>query len=139
MQHTPFGYDIIGGKAVVNTEKAEMLKKTIDSYLSGKSLASAAAEAGLQMDHPRVERLIMNKKYLGDGFYPAIITEETARAIEAEHLKREKALGRKNMPKKEKTAVKVRHRFTLATVEKKYEDIIKQAEYAYSLIESEED
>jgi len=139
MQHTPFGYDIVDGRAVVNPEKAETLKKVISSYLSGKGFTAAAADAGLAMSHSGVKRLIQNERYLGDSFYPAIITEETARAIEEERLRREKALGRQDKPKKEHTEVPIGTRFSISAIEQKYEDPVLQAEYAYSLIESEVD
>ena len=137
MQHTPFGYDIICGKAVINEEKAEILKKIISNYLSGMAFTQAAEDAGLKMSHCGVKNLIQNKRYLGDSFYPAIITEETARAIEEERLRREKALGRSNRPKREISTVVIGVRFNIPEVKKKYDDPIKQAEYAYSLIESE--
>lgn len=35
MKHTPYGYRIIGGKAVVNEEEAEIIRKICDNYLSG--------------------------------------------------------------------------------------------------------
>lgn len=137
MQHTPYGYDIVDGRAVVNTEKAETLKRIIGNYLSGMSLTGAAADVGLKMSHCGVKRLIQNERYLGDSFYPAIITEETARAIEEERLRREKALGRQNKPKKERSTVPVGTKFTLPAIDLKYEDPVLQAEYAYSLIETE--
>ena len=137
MQHTPFGYDIICGKTVINEEKAEILKKIISNYLSGMAFTQAAEDAGLKMSHCGVKNLIQNKRYLGDSFYPAIITEETARAIEEERLRREKALGRSNRPKREISTVVIGVRFNIPEVKKKYDDPIKQAEYAYSLIESE--
>ena len=58
-------------------------------------------------------------------------------SFEAERLRREKAdkrIGRRRKPKKEyKPAIA----FTMPAVRKKYDDPIKHAEYAYSLIESE--
>lgn len=137
MQHTPYGYDIVDGRAVINPEKAETLKKVIKNYLSGMAFTAAAADAGLTMSHCGVKRLIQNERYLGDSFYPAIITEETARAIEEERLRREKALGRQNRPKKEQSTVPVGKRFMIPAIEPKYEDPVLQAEYAYSLIEME--
>ena len=42
------------------------------------------------MSHCGVKRMIQNKKLLGDSFYPPILTEETARQIEEERIRREK-------------------------------------------------
>ena len=137
MQHTPYGYDIIGGKAVVNEEKAANLHKIVQNYLSGMSFKSAAADVGLTMSHCGVKRMIQNTKLFGDSFYPAIFTEETARQIEEERIRREKALGRDRKIHKEVEKAIAHTCFTMPRVPEKYENPIRQAEYAYSLIQSE--
>lgn len=137
MQHTPYGYDIVGGKAVVNEEKAANLRKICENYLSGMSFTSAAADVGLTMSHCGVKRMIQNKKLLGDSFYPAILTEDTARQIEEERKRREKALGRDNREHKKQKKPLIHTEFILPRIPKKYKDAVKQAEYAYSLIQSE--
>jgi len=136
MKHTPYGYNIVGGKAVVDEEKAENLKKIIDAYLSGMSFAAAAETVGLKMSHCGVKRMIQNPKYLGDSFYPAILSEETARRIEEERLKRAKQLGRDKKAKKSFSLVHIEMEFTSPKAEPKYDDPVLQAQYAYSLIES---
>ena len=136
MKHTPYGYKIVGGKAVVDEEKAENLKKIIDAYLSGMSLAAAAETVGLKMSHCGVKRMIQNPKYLGDSFYPAILSEETACRIEEERLKRAKQLGRDKKAKKSFGLVLIETEFTSPKAEPKYDDPVLQAQYAYSLIES---
>lgn len=135
MKHTPYGYNIVGGKAVVDEEKAENLKKIIDEYLSGMSFAAAAETVGLKMSHCGVKRMIQNPKYLGDSFYPAILSEETARRIEEERLKRAKQLGRDNKTKKSFSPVPIETEFTSLKAEPKYDDPVLQAQYSYSLIE----
>ena len=137
MQHTPSGSDIVGGKAVVNEEKAANLRKICENYLSGMSFTSAAADVGLTMSHCGVKRMIQNKKLLGDSFYPAILTEETARQIEEERVRREKALGRDRRGRKKIEKAKGHTTFSMARVPIKYDNPIRQAEYAYSLIQSE--
>ena len=47
MQHTPYGYDIISGKAVVNEEQVSNIHKICENYLGGMSFISAAADVGL--------------------------------------------------------------------------------------------
>ena len=47
MSHTPFGYRIENGKAVIDIEAAEQIKILFESYLSGDSLATAAKKAGM--------------------------------------------------------------------------------------------
>ncbi len=103
MEHTPFGYDIINGIAVVNEEKAAILRKICDNYLSGMSCINAAAAEGLMMAHLSVRNMMKNPRYLGDGFYPPILTEETVHKIEEERVRREKALGRDRRKKKRQT------------------------------------
>lgn len=137
MQHTPYGYEIVSGKAVVNEEQAAQIRKICENYLSGRSFIAAAANVGLTMSHCQVKRMIQNERYLGDSFYPAILTEETARQIEQERIRREKALGRDRRRKKKVEQAKVYTDFSIPRVPKKYEDPIRQAEYAYSLIKSE--
>ncbi len=137
MQHTPYGYDIVGGKAVVNEEKAANLHKICENYLSGMSFTAAAADVGLTMSHCSVKRMIQNKKLLGDSFYPAILTEDIANKIEEERIRRQKALGRDKREGKKQKKLLVHTQFVLPRIPQKYEDPIKQAEYAYSLIQSE--
>lgn len=81
MKHTPYGYDIIGGKAVVIEEQVDFIRKICNNYLSGMSMTAAAKEAGVIMTHSRVKHLLQNKRYLGDDFYPSISTEELAQAF----------------------------------------------------------
>ena len=137
MEHTPYGYRIVQGKAVIDDQEAANLRKICENYLSGMSFMKAAADVGIAMKHSVVKHMIQNKRYLGDDFYPAILTEETARRIEEERLRREKALGRDKLRRKEDDVAQIPASFKMPKVQMKYEDPIKQAEYAYSLIESE--
>ena len=137
MEHTPYGYKIVNGKAVIDEDKAAVLRKICDNYLSGMSYVAAAADAGITMKHCGVKRLLQNKKYLGDDFYPAIFMQETLDKIEAERQKREKALGRDRRIGNATENSEIYTEFFMPRVPKKYDDAIKQAEYAYSLIISE--
>ena len=105
-------------------------------YLDGESLTTAAGKAGLKMFHGGVSRMLKNPHYLGDDYYPAIIDRETFDKVEAERLRRAESLGRIREPEgQEKIEVPVSFRARQA--ERKYDDPFLQAEYAYSLIESE--
>ena len=137
MRHTPYGYDIVNGKAVVNEEKAEQIRKICENYLEGMSFMAAAEDVGLSMSHCGVKRMIQNERYLGDEFYPAILTKETANRIEKERLRREKMLGRNNRVKKSLPEAKVFTNFSILKIAQKYKDPIRQAEYAYSQIRNE--
>ena len=98
--HTPYGYRIENGIAVVCEEQAEQIRKIYAGYLGGLSLRNAAKEAGMNAMHGSVRRLLQNPHYLGDAFYPAIIDKATYDAFEVERQRREKALGRDNREKK---------------------------------------
>ena len=137
MVHTPYGYRIVGGKAVIDEDQATNIRKMCEDYLSGKSLVKAAASVGLSMSHTQVRRFIQNPRYLGDGFYPAILSEDIALKIEAERARREKALGRDSRKKRAAPAGTVFTEFSAPKITMKYKDPVRQAEYAYSLIQNE--
>lgn len=46
MGHTPYGYRIENGIAVINEEAAGMLRKLYENYLSGLSLKDAQPRLG---------------------------------------------------------------------------------------------
>ena len=105
-------------------------------FLPGRiSLTNAAKEAGIAILHSGAKRMLQNKHYLGDDFYPAIITQETFDAVTAELNKRSEKLGRNNryqapIIKRPPTT------FRIDETTEKYDNPIRQAEYCYSLIES---
>ena len=132
MGHIPYGYRM----AVIDDAAALQVRKLYKNYLSGMSLVNAAKEAGLDLLHSGAKRMMRNKHYLGDSFYPAIIDKESFDAVEAELGKRSSKLGREDRykaspVKKPPTA------FRLSDVTENYDNPIRQAEYLYSLIESE--
>ena len=133
MKHTPYGYDIVGGAAVINEEQAAVIRQICENYLSGMSFVQAALTAGINMKHSGVKRLMQNPRYLGDDFYPAILTAEIAQAVEAERLRRD-ALYKGTRYTKEAVTTVIPTRFSMKRTAPKYQDPIKQAEYAYSQI-----
>jgi hypothetical protein len=136
MAHTPYGYRIENGIAVIDEEKAEKVRNLYRGYLSGLSLSVAAKTAGIDAYHGTAGRMLRNERYLGDDYYPAIIDKETYEKAEAERLKRTKKLGRIFEPKIEDKPT-ISKKFTIGQVNQKYTNPFKQAEYVYSLIESE--
>ncbi len=135
--HTPFGYKIENGVAVICVDQAEQIRKIYAGYLGGLSLRNAAKEAGIKMVHASVRRLLQNPHLLGDDFYPAIIDRETFDAFEAERKRREEALGRDNKQKKTVEPTPAPTSFRMAQAAQTFSDPYQQAEYIYSLIESE--
>ena len=135
MKHTPYGYDIVGGTAVINEEQAAAIRQTCENYLSGMSMTQAALTAGINMKHSGVKRLMLNPRYLGDDFYPAILTPEIAQAVETERRRRD-TLFKGTRYTREDAEVIIPTSFTMRKFSQKYKDPVKQAEYAYSLIDA---
>ena len=136
MGHTPFGYRIENGTAVIDEAAATQIRDLYKNYLSGLSLTNAAKEAGLTLLHSGAKRMMQNRHYLGDDFYPAIIDQASFDAVSAELNKRSTQLGR-NDRYIAPTAKKPPTAFRLGDITENYENPIRQAEYLYSLIESE--
>ena len=133
MKHIPYGYNIVGGMAVIDEDKALKVKKFFGNYLAGLSLASAAADAGIQTYHGSAGRMLRNKRYLGDDYYPAIVDAEIFEAVEKERIRRAVQLGRVWDEKSEERR-EVAMEFQMNKIVKKYRDPFEQAEYVYSLI-----
>lgn len=137
MGHTPYGYKIKDGAAIIDEEKTERVKSLFKDYLSGLSLGAAAKKAGINTYHGTIGRMLRNKRYLGDGFYPPIIDKETFEQAEIEREKRAKRLGR-IYEHKEEEKPKPYLDFTIGSIAQDYDDPFAQAEYVYSLIKGKE-
>ena len=137
MGHTPFGYKIVNGKAVIDEVATGQLRKLYENYLSGLSLETAAKESGIKTYHGTVKKLLSNRHYLGDAFYPAIIDEDTFTKVALEGDRRSEKLGRNNRVQAPKVK-KAPTRFTfIESIAIQGVTPAEQAEYLYSLIESE--
>ena len=123
MGHTPLGYRIENGIAVIDEEAAAKVRQLYKNYLGGLSLTNAAKEAGINALHAGSKRIMQNKHYLGDDFYPAIIDKETFIAAGREI---------KEIPEKKAPIL-----FRFGDITEYFDNPVKQAEYLYSLIESE--
>ena len=134
MGHTPYGYRIENGKAVIDEDAAAKIRKLYEAYLAGASFQSAANEADIEVKHCGAKRMMANRHYLGDDFYPVIIDKETFDKAEAEKQRRAEALGRLNR-KKDKPVQATPTHFHFEKPEKSYDDPALQAQYLYSLIE----
>lgn len=137
MGHTPYGYRIENGKAIIDEQAAKQIKTLFQSYLTGNSLAMAANKADIKAFHAGIGRMLRNKYYLGDEYYPAIINSDTFEAAEAERIRRARKLGRIREPEAKKEVLyPSTFRFSKGT--ERFDNPFQQAEYAYSLIECEE-
>lgn len=100
MSHTPFGYQIKNGKAIVDMEEAEKIRVLFQSYLAGAALTTAAKEAAIHVSHSSIHHILQTTHYIGDDYYPAIIDADTFTAAQKEITNRAKKLGRIREPKK---------------------------------------
>lgn len=136
MAHIPYGYMIVNGKAEIDEEQADAVRKLFDGYIVGLGLKPAAENAGLDIFHGSAGRMLRNTHYLGDEYYPAIIDRERFDKAEEIRVSRASSLGWvRELQAAPKPAVDTR--FTMPPVERKFADPFVQAEYAYSLIKSE--
>jgi hypothetical protein len=103
-RHTPFGYKIIDGAVTIELDKADLIRKMFNDFISGISLNQMAkaltemkvlnANGKPSWNHGSIGKILSNCKYTGSDFYPAIIPEEVFNA--ANRLREEKnaRLGR---------------------------------------------
>ena len=138
MRHIPYGYRIENGRAVIDEEQVATVREFFQNYISGMALMPAAEIVGLKLYHGSAGRMLRNKKYLGDDYYPAIIDKETFDKAEEIRRSRAKALGRVWELEGKKDII-FPTSFSMSAVKKVSDDPFEQAAYAYSLIESEVD
>ena len=136
MKHIPYGYKIIDGKAEIDEENAEQVKRLFTRFLEGESLATASKSCSLNFTHSQVGRMLEKKEYCGDEFYPAIISTEVFEQVQEERLKRAIKLGRLYKAKPTLVAEPTT-KFKMNTCTEKFSNPFEQAEYIYSQIESE--
>ena len=136
MGHTPFGYKIENGIAVIDQPAADKLKQLYKNYLSGMSLTKAASAAGIKTYHGTAKRLMETAQYRGDSFYPAIIDKDPYQKAQEERKRRATALGRNNK-QTQMRKIQIPTRFHMGEITAIYDNPVKQAEYLYGLIESE--
>lgn len=134
MGHTPYGYRIENGIAVVNDNEAQCIRNIFNNYIDGMSLSEAAKAAGYPIVHSSVKHMLTKSCYCGDDFYPPIIDEATFQTAN-EELKR-RASNMNLVGKKRRIIPKPQTEFIMGTPQRHYDDPYKQAEYLYTLIES---
>ena len=136
MGHTPFGYRIENGVAVIDEAAAGKLRMLYANYLNVMSLKNAANVAGIETYHASAKRLLMTEHYLGDDFYPAIIDKETFDRVQTERIKRAAALGRLDR-KSTRKSPKIPTQFSIGAIMEHYDNPATQAEYVYGLLKGE--
>lgn len=81
-----YGYGLVLGEINVIEEEAEHVREIFDNYIAGKSLGEISKEltkngipfylGKCHWSKSSVSRILSEKKYLGEGEYPAIIAKE---------------------------------------------------------------
>lgn len=87
-----YGYDMQQGNIIVNEAESETIHKIFALYLAGKPMSAIAEiltrsgcryrEYADSWNKNMVHRILGNEQYLGDGNYPAIISEAEHRAVQ---------------------------------------------------------
>ena len=126
-----FGYKMENGNAIIQEQEAEMIRRIFQNYLSGMSLKNSAMAAEMPIAHSTVKRILRQKCYIGDDFYPAIVDAEVFAKAQEELLHR----AEKHFSGKLRKEPTIFQKFTLSVPAVQFEDPIQQAEYLYSLIE----
>lgn len=121
MAHIPIGYIIRGGKAAIDPEAAEKVRRLFDGYISGLSITKAKEAAGLDVCVRTANSMLERRLYLGDGYYPPIIDEETFEQAAA--VRRERLEAHRRGATKPKPAAEPGDRFILAALPERPEGI----------------
>lgn len=107
-RHTPIGFRMRNGKIYIEEEKANVVRKVFDDYLSGNSTYAIAKELTAKgvlnannkpsWNHGSVGKILENIKYLGDEMYPLMIETETFEQVQNRREEQRKRLGRVIQP-----------------------------------------
>lgn len=128
----PLGYKVEDGKIEIDEQGAEKIRKLFEAYLEGHSMMEAGKKVGIRKNHSSIAGMLSNQKYLGDDIFPRIIDEDSFQRVLEERAKRTTMGQMKIEPGKHGES-----RILLKKPKQMYEDPFKQAEYAYSLIQTE--
>lgn len=136
MMHTPYGYKIVDGQAVIDEPVAEKIRNLYAEFLTCGSMRAAAAKAGIEKTHSVIGRLLKNEVYLGDEYYPQMIDEKIFCKVQELRNSNAKSQNRIRDYIKQETVVEDTQ-YRIGKVQQCYENPYLQAEYAYGLIEEE--
>ena len=136
MTHTPYGYKIEKGQAVIDESIAEKVRQLFIEFLNCGSLRAAAVKVGIDKTHSVIGRLLRNEVYLGDEYYPQLIDDELFQKVQEQRNSNARSQNRiRDYIKQTPVAENIQYR--IGKVQQRYENPYQQAEYAYGLIEEE--
>ena len=92
-RNIPFGYTMENGTVIINDIEAAIIRETAEQYLSGKSLRTIAELLTAKRveympgkndwNRSRIQRMIDDKRYIGENGYPPILTEQAYTTMQA--------------------------------------------------------
>ena len=92
-RNIPLGYALSGGIITINETEADTVREIAEQYLSGKSLkAIAEMLTAKHIEHmsgktdwnrSRIKRIVEDKRYIGEGGYMPILTEQEYAAMQS--------------------------------------------------------
>lgn len=107
-RHMPIGYKLVDGKIQLDEPKATVVKKIFADYLSGASTSALAkrltemgfpnANSKASWNHGSIGKILENVKYIGDEFYPQMISTELFEQVQKRRKERCDQLGRSIQP-----------------------------------------
>ena len=80
----PLGYDLVGGKLVINEKEANVVREIFDMYLNGMNSEEIAHKMNAQdtlsisWRRQRIEYILKNEKYKGDAILQKSYTTESS-------------------------------------------------------------
>lgn len=102
--HMPIGYRMVNGEIHIDEQKSKTVERIYEDYVTGKSLLAIAKELkedeipnanhNTNWTHGAVGRILENTKYLGDDFYPPLISKELYDKAQTKRKQTETRLGR---------------------------------------------
>ena len=91
-RNLPYEYTFTKGSIAVQSQEQAIVTKIHDGYLSGKSLLNIAKDLNARSiefmpgvigwNKARLKRILEDERYLGNGDYPAVITQKTYVAVQ---------------------------------------------------------
>ena len=136
MTHTPYGYKIEKGQAVIDESIAEKVRQLFIEFLNCGSMRAAAVKVGIDKTHSVIGSLLRNEVYLGDEYYPQLIDDELFQKVQEQRNSNARSQNRiRDYIKQTPVAENIQYR--IGKVQQRYENPYQQAEYAYGLIEEE--
>lgn len=92
-RNIPLGYILSIGSITINEAEANTVREIAEQYLSGKSLKDIAEmltakhieymSGKTDWNRSRIKRIVEDKRYIGDGGYPPILTEQEYAAMQS--------------------------------------------------------